>query len=136
MNISVGVSVLFLLTLYFKNITSHELEKSKEDESKYSAPVWFGPRVGRKKRGFLDEEYKNIDKQELETLLELIKKNPWTIMLFSNGKGRLLNFNPKESSIEGLNEDEITEIVQRSMFAPRLGRSAFFPRLGRDNEME
>ncbi|XP_057672475.1 uncharacterized protein LOC130904008 [Diorhabda carinulata] len=134
MNISLTVTAILFIILYFENVACDEVEKKEDD--KYSAPVWFGPRIGRKKRGLFEEGYKNLDKEELEALLEFIRKSPWTIMLFNNGRGHLLNFSPKETKLNNLNEDEITEMVQRSMFAPRLGRSTFYSKLGRDNEME
>ncbi|CAH1108719.1 unnamed protein product [Psylliodes chrysocephalus] len=134
MRVSLAVIVLFVLTLYFKSCVSagnNEVDDKKEP-NKY-APLWFGPRIGRKKRNLVDEGYKNFDKEEVEVLLEFIRKSPWTIMLFGNGK-RLINYNPKDE--HGISEDdEFTEMEQRSMFAPRLGRSAFYPRLGRGNSI-
>ncbi|CAG9854033.1 unnamed protein product [Phyllotreta striolata] len=142
MKLSLVLLIVFVSALYFENsfcedlrITGNEDEKKSLVEpqrpNKY-APLWFGPRVGRKKRNLVEEENKNFDREEMEVLLEFIRKSPWTIMLFGNGGSRLINYNPKED--RGLyDDDEFTEMVQRSMFAPRLGRSAFYPRLGRGN---
>ncbi|CAH1183528.1 unnamed protein product [Phaedon cochleariae] len=123
-------SAIFLF-LYFKSGAGDDLQEKRNDDPNYS-PLWFGPRVGRRKRNLMEDGYKsNVGKEEVEVLLDLIRKSPWTIVLFSNGRTHYLNFDPKSSS-DDVTEEQITNLVQRSMFAPRLGRSMFAPRLGRD----
>nr|CAI5836565.1 unnamed protein product [Callosobruchus analis] len=60
----------------------HEVEERRSDDPRYS-PLWFGPRVGRKKRS--DGLYKNIENEDAGVFMDFIKKNPWTVVTFGNG---------------------------------------------------
>ncbi|KAG5888245.1 hypothetical protein JTB14_027927 [Gonioctena quinquepunctata] len=130
--LSVFTFAAIFIILYFKGVSSAEVGEKQKEEEKYASSLWFGPRVGRRKRNLMDEPY-NINGENLDVLLDFIRKSPWTIMLFNRGRGQMLNFSPK--SQEGINEaSDLTEVVERSMFAPRLGRASMFaPRLGRDS---
>ncbi|XP_023020014.1 uncharacterized protein [Leptinotarsa decemlineata] len=131
--LSVFTFAAIFIILYFKSVASAEVDEKRKDEAAKYSPFWFGPRIGRRKRNLIDESYENADNENVEELLDFIRKSPWTIMLFNHGRGHIVNYNPKFSkeSPDGINEADLTEVVERSMFAPRLGRSMFAPRLGR-----
>lgn len=82
---------LFLFVLYLKNSVSVgsdvEQQKRKEGDVKYSQ-LWFGPRVGRKKRNPNEEMTKNFDNNEIQSWMDLIRKNPYSVILLSPGKER------------------------------------------------
>ncbi|CAH1992446.1 unnamed protein product [Acanthoscelides obtectus] len=128
------IAAVLLVTLHFDEALSsgHELEERRSDEPKYS-PLWFGPRVGRKKRS--DGLYKNVENEDGGVFMDFIKKNPWTVVTFGNGKGHALNLVSKNGgeSLEDLSNSEINNLIQRSMtFAPRLGRTTLLQRMARD----
>lgn len=83
-----AATCLFLFVLYLKNVLSSgsEMEhKRKEGDAKYSQ-LWFGPRVGRRKRNPSNEILRNVDSSEVQALMDFIRKNPWNIILMSAGK--------------------------------------------------
>lgn len=80
----IGIT-LFVLLLFLQNVlvsAGEIVEKRKLGDKKYS-PLWFGPRIGRKKR--LDNEA--VDKTTGEdVLLDFIRNNLWTVKNLGNSK--------------------------------------------------
>lgn len=62
----------------------HQLFK-KRDNHAAAGPLWFGPRLGRRKRSLDDEDYKFEDKnndfdEDDEEFNDLLKTSPWAII--------------------------------------------------------
>lgn len=88
------ITSVFFLVMYMRNAVtmgSDVEQKRKVDDVKYSH-LWFGPRVGRRKRNPSDDLIKSIDGSDIQNVLNYIKKNPWTIMLMSAGKKQPFHF--------------------------------------------
>lgn len=79
---------IFFLVLYLKNAVSmgSDLEqKRKEDSTNYSH-LWFGPRIGRKKRNPSEEVIGNVNINDVQSFVNFIKKFPWTVIVLSTGE--------------------------------------------------
>lgn len=121
------ISAIILLTSFFLDTVSSELHESK-DMNAYAAPprpagVWFGPRLGRKKRNPSEEYFKTV---ALEGLADSIEDSPWSLVAVNDGKRRV-GYTPRLGrEIEDMfGEDSGPEdyLFQRHVsFIPRLGR--------------
>lgn len=83
----VTLTCVFIMIIYLKNavnLASEIEEKRKEKDDKYSK-LWFGPRIGRRKRN-PNEEIGSFDNNDVQNLVDFIRKNPWTIFVLSTGK--------------------------------------------------
>lgn len=83
----VTLTFLFLFIMYLKNALSlvSEIEgKRKEDDEKYSN-LWFGPRIGRRKRNPNDETEITVN-NDVQYLEDFIWKNHWVIVVLPAGK--------------------------------------------------
>lgn len=60
-------------------------DKRRDGEKKYS-PLWFGPRIGRRKRNPSDNIYKALDRDEIEAAFAGPLKNPWPVVAINNGE--------------------------------------------------
>ncbi|CAH0392984.1 unnamed protein product [Bemisia tabaci] len=104
------------------------------------ADLWFGPRLGRKKRNSEEELGPEIPDKDEESILEFIKSSsPWVLIpLKEKANTRSMNYTPRlgRSSKEE-EEDFIPEITRSTPFVPRLGKrrnnQIFSPRLGRSD---
>ncbi|KAJ8974488.1 hypothetical protein NQ317_006536 [Molorchus minor] len=89
-------------------------EGEKGEERKL---LWFGPRIGRKKRNSSEDMFKNLDRDDLERLMETIKGNPWISSAFNNDKRYTVSYTPRL----GRNSGEETLGGQYPLI-PRTGR--------------
>ncbi|XP_065166501.1 PBAN-type neuropeptides-like [Atheta coriaria] len=154
----VVLSALLLILITQSVFASEAHEDASLDfapKKKYGQ-LWFGPRLGRRKR--TPEGYKTsgIERQQLEALIDLIHDSPWAIVAVNGNENKRydVNFVPRlgrESGedvlVSGLpnmggerllqDPEFVGEVMsQRSPpFAPRLGKRVlpFSPRLGREN---
>nr|ADA83379.1 PBAN-type neuropeptide precursor [Rhodnius prolixus] len=69
----------------------------------------------------------DLTRQE-ETVMELLKDNPWAHFSVREGGRNTVNFSPRLGRDE---EVVFTETSRSPPFAPRLGRIVFRPRFGR-----
>lgn len=79
---------LILFVLYFKSSTgdASDLEQKRREGNPKYANLWFGPRIGRRKRNPDEDVLGNMNNNDPRISLDFFKKNPWTIILMSPGK--------------------------------------------------
>ncbi|KAJ8955529.1 hypothetical protein NQ318_001358 [Aromia moschata] len=94
-NIAATLAALFVFTVCFNGVltagnddylmdpNSKDVRKAKDEDKKYSY-LWFGPRMGRRKRNPTAEILKGLDREELETLMETLKNSPWSTATLNN----------------------------------------------------
>ncbi|XP_050295602.1 PBAN-type neuropeptides-like isoform X2 [Anthonomus grandis grandis] len=112
---------------------------------KEASPMWFGPRIGRKKRNNGEKVYRN-EKEPALGLLDVLRDSPLVVVAV-NEANKQHNFTPRlgresgENSpnwIEDIEVDSDAIVRPSNPFAPRLGRTSyntFSPRLGRESEV-
>ncbi|XP_030749253.1 PBAN-type neuropeptides-like [Sitophilus oryzae] len=113
---------------------------------KEASPMWFGPRIGRKKRNQENRGYRN-DRDQSGGLMDILRNGPVLVMSMSEAS-KQRDFIPRlgresaEAVPKWLDDSEFSEGEPLSTrntnpYTPRLGRSnfsLFFPRLGRELE--
>ncbi|XP_025832098.1 PBAN-type neuropeptides-like [Agrilus planipennis] len=94
--------------------------------TKKNFALWFGPRLGRRKRNFEDEARVA---EEFQEAMKLLKERPWIIIAIDK---KVDDYTPRLGRESG---EEKREELSTPPFAPRLGRRLlpFNPRLGRGN---
>ncbi|KAG8252427.1 PBAN-type neuropeptides-like [Homalodisca vitripennis] len=95
--------------------------------------LWFGPRLGRRKRT-IDEAVLPKSPIFEEAVISVFDDTPWALMPLKNMQERaLMGMSPRQ-------EEEVPENSKAPPFAPRLGRRRkmlpFSPRLGRELSTE
>lgn len=107
------------------------LDKQRDDEVKLDN-LWFGPRLGRRKRNDNEDHYNYLNAEQIQNILEAIEQSPYTIVILNPTKRHTVNFAPRLGRDSG--EDDNNEWVQESdlldknmnerspPFAPRLGK--------------
>lgn len=81
-------TVFLTLALYFNGVLTanndeYTIDAKRRDSDKKYSPVWFGPRIGRRKRNPSENIFKALDRDEIDAFA---LKNPWPFMTFNNGK--------------------------------------------------
>ncbi|CAH0561957.1 unnamed protein product [Brassicogethes aeneus] len=137
-NCAILLALIVLLEVVFS--APHYEEKTVDGEKKMR-PLWFGPRLGRRKRNPGEDAYREQDqKNQVENLLETLQDTPWAIVAINDGKRHVSSFTPRlgRDNYEDFPYENYPgiEIFERSPWTPRLGRSPalFGPRLGRLTE--
>ncbi|XP_017786058.1 PREDICTED: PBAN-type neuropeptides-like [Nicrophorus vespilloides] len=154
---------IFVLAVLILVAICHSADNDERSIDSYSkrkmSALWFGPRLGRKKRNPSSDELlknTNLDREQLVALLEMLQESPWAVVALNEGKRHnKMNFTPRLGRESGedlagstnpnvganrwIQDTEINGdlMSQRSPpFAPRLGRRVvpFSPRLGREND--
>ncbi|XP_043271139.1 PBAN-type neuropeptides-like [Venturia canescens] len=128
-----------------------------ERGSSVTGAMWFGPRLGRRRRS--DEKTETFDEDQINTIADVLQSAPWTLVSIEGDKRRANQYTPRlgrESSEDLLQKllmgdngrlgrlfegDDLMEERQvpppppPPPFAPRLGRRLTLPpptpRLGR-----
>lgn len=77
---------LFISYVIHAALLTSEDEDRREDRDEKNSHLWFGPRIGRRKRISNEEILKNLENSDVEYLVNFFRKNPWTIILLSTGK--------------------------------------------------
>lgn len=87
----VTLTCVFIIIMYPKNAISlaSEIEETKKEKDDKYSKLWFGPRIGRRKRN-PNEEIGSFDYNDVQYLVDFLRKNPWTIFVISTGKNILL----------------------------------------------
>ncbi|XP_060529059.1 PBAN-type neuropeptides-like isoform X2 [Cylas formicarius] len=140
-----GCLVLFCILFHHVDATDNSFELG-ENRRKDAYPMWFGPRVGRKKRNPIEKIYRSDKNHQPAEIIDVLKESPLVVVAVKEGKQH--NFIPRlgrdsgedvpwlqESDIEG---DVMTPRSSGSLFAPRLGRtlSPYTPRMGRNSDLD
>ncbi|KAG5893557.1 hypothetical protein JTB14_013640 [Gonioctena quinquepunctata] len=108
----VSCAVIIISNFCFEVILASErvdpllVKKLEEEGNRKYYPVWFSPRLGRRKRNSKDDGYKPTE-QDLAELLEAFEESPLALVAV-NGNEKLICKN-----LQG----------KRSTFTPRLGRN-------------
>ncbi|XP_066254799.1 PBAN-type neuropeptides-like isoform X2 [Euwallacea similis] len=140
-------AIITILFLFYAQ-PSQSFESPSNHERKEASPMWFGPRMGRKKRNPRDSSFRNGKDQQTMGLLEVLRDSPLVVVAVNDGNNKQPpNFVPRlgrESGepLPGWAEDEADALASRpngvNPFSPRLGRNnfnPFSPRLGRDSDV-
>lgn len=91
--LAVACLILFLFYLNRTIVLGSGIDqKRKEEDFKYSR-LWFGPRIGRRKRTPNDDIFRSLDKNsEDKLLIDFIKKSPMTAVILFSGKDFVVSF--------------------------------------------
>ncbi|KAJ8920702.1 hypothetical protein NQ315_004841 [Exocentrus adspersus] len=123
--------VFFVLTLYLNSALTADsddysvIDARRSDGGKYS-PLWFGPRIGRKKRNPSENILKTVDRDEMEALLYEALNNPSAFVGLDNGK-RIIDFTPRTgreftAADNSIYYDQKPVGRELSLGPPRMGR--------------
>ncbi|XP_066143184.1 PBAN-type neuropeptides-like isoform X2 [Euwallacea fornicatus] len=139
---------IFTILFLFYAQPSLSFESPNSHEHKEASPMWFGPRMGRKKRNPGESNFRNGKDQQTMGLLDVLRDSPLVVVAVNDGNNKQpSNFVPRLGRESGeplfsWTEDEADALASRpngvNPFSPRLGRNnfnPFSPRLGRDNEV-
>ncbi|CAH0547449.1 unnamed protein product [Brassicogethes aeneus] len=105
------------------------IDKRKYDEK---APLWFGPRMGRRKRNPNESYYKYLETDEINSILDAIQESPYAIVVLNPAKRHTVNYQPRLGRDSG---EENDEWLQEDLFEKRMNERSppFAPRLGKRN---
>ncbi|KAK9758775.1 Pheromone biosynthesis activating neuropeptide (PBAN) [Popillia japonica] len=139
---------VFAFAVFFQAILAeNNNEKSMEEyaKPKQSSPLWFGPRLGRKKRNQHLDDFDEFLSADCEQVEDYIRSIPWSMVEKCSlnedkrDKPKSKQFSPRlgrESSEDmfGWSQNPDILTLRSPPFAPRLGRRVlpFTPRLGRE----
>ncbi|XP_019770936.2 PBAN-type neuropeptides [Dendroctonus ponderosae] len=143
--------LLLIAVLYYATDSVDSFDPAGDHERKESSPMWFGPRIGRKKRNPKDNEiFINSPDQPTVNLLDMLRETPMVVLAFSEAF-KQHNFVPRlgRESGESLNgylennaDGDVDSLSSKQRhvnnFPPRLNRNTYnpySPRLGRESDL-
>ncbi|CAG9769205.1 unnamed protein product [Ceutorhynchus assimilis] len=142
--------VLLLVFFYCATLEAESFDSPNDRGHREASPMWFGPRIGRKKRNDINKVYRNEKEQ---SLLDVLRESPLVVVAVNEeseiSANKQHNFTPRlgresgETAPNWLDGAELVDADQLSPrpsnpFSPRLGRTnynPFSPRLGRESDV-